>query len=90
MGGTPLRAFFICTYMRLWSAPVKIKRVGVIRPEYAVYCLFNSRMGRIIQEQGRGQLQQFKPDGNWGSTGAPNCEGFRPEEFQMLDFSARR
>jgi len=52
-----------------------------------VYCLFNSKMGRIIQEQGRVQLQQFNPDGNWGDTDTPNCEGLSPEEFQMLDFS---
>jgi len=44
-------------------------------------------MGRIIHEQGRIQLQKFNPNGNWGSTGSPNCEGFTPEEFQMLDFS---
>jgi len=44
-------------------------------------------MGRIIQEQGRDQLLQFAPNGNWGSAEAPNCEGLTPEEFQMLDFS---
>jgi conjugal transfer mating pair stabilization protein TraN len=44
-------------------------------------------MGRIIQKEGRDQLQEFAPDGDWGSVGAPNCEGLTPEEFQMLDFS---
>ncbi len=52
-----------------------------------VYCLFNSKLGRIIQEQGRLQLQRFAPDGRWGTAESPNCEGFTPEEFQMLDFS---
>jgi conjugal transfer mating pair stabilization protein TraN len=52
-----------------------------------VYCCFNSMLGRIIQEQGRPQLQKFAPDGGWGSPIAPNCVGFKPEEFQMLDFS---
>ena len=52
-----------------------------------VYCVFNSRLGRIIQEQGRLQLQAFAPDGRWGDAEHPNCRGFTPEEFQMLDFS---
>ncbi len=51
------------------------------------YCTFNSRMARIIHEQGRSQLQKFGGGGGWGSVFAPNCEGFTPEEFQMLDFS---
>lgn len=52
-----------------------------------VYCCFNSKLGRMIQEQGRGQLKKFAPDGQWGTTGSPNCVGFAPEEMQMLDFS---
>ena len=49
--------------------------------------MFNSKLGRIVQEQGRLQLKQFAPGGNWGSAGSPNRAGFTPEEFQMLDFS---
>ncbi|MFZ6006879.1 MAG: conjugal transfer protein TraN [Nitrospirota bacterium] len=51
------------------------------------YCCFNSKLGRIIHEQGRPQLINFGADGGWGSGKAPNCRGFTPEEFQMLDFS---
>jgi conjugal transfer mating pair stabilization protein TraN len=51
------------------------------------YCCFNSKLGRIIHEQGRLQLQQFGASGNWGSPENPNCRGLTPEEFQMLDFS---
>ncbi|MDO3380350.1 conjugal transfer protein TraN [Geoalkalibacter halelectricus] len=51
------------------------------------YCCFNSMMGRIIHEQGRPQLLAFGPTGGWGSANYPNCRGFTPEEFQMLDFS---
>lgn len=51
------------------------------------YCCFNSKLGRIIHEQGRPQLQQFAGDGGWGGAESPNCRGFTPEEFQMLDFS---
>ncbi|MDX9823117.1 MAG: conjugal transfer protein TraN, partial [Syntrophales bacterium] len=51
------------------------------------YCCFNSKLGRIIHEQGRIQLQQFGASGDWGGAENPNCWGFTPEEFQMLDFS---
>ena len=60
--------------------------IGCVQ-EADVYCVFNSKMGRIIQEQGRLQLQRFAPGGKWGSANSPNCGGFSPEEFQMLDFS---
>ncbi len=49
-----------------------------------VFCCFNSKLARIVHEQGRSQLRTF---GSWGSTDAPNCRGFTPEEFRMLDFS---
>lgn len=51
------------------------------------YCCFNSKMARIIHEQGRPQLTTFQPGGNWGNASSPNCRGFTPDEFQSLDFS---
>jgi len=51
------------------------------------YCCFNSKMGRIIHEQGRPQLEVFGSGGGWGTGKSPNCRGFLPEEFQSLDFS---
>ncbi|MDY0227715.1 MAG: conjugal transfer protein TraN [Desulfomicrobium apsheronum] len=51
------------------------------------FCCFNSRMARIIHEQGRPQLKAFGPDGGWGDKKNPNCRGFTPEEFQQLDFA---
>ena len=51
------------------------------------YCCFNSKMARIIQEQGRPQLTTFQPNGDWGAGSTPNCRGFTPDEFQALDFS---
>jgi conjugal transfer mating pair stabilization protein TraN len=51
------------------------------------FCCFNSKLARIIQEQGRPQLASFGPSGGWGTAKAPNCRGFTPEEFQMLDFA---
>ncbi|MEM3580402.1 MAG: conjugal transfer protein TraN [Candidatus Bathyarchaeia archaeon] len=51
------------------------------------YCCFNSKLARIIHEQGRSQLTSFGPDGGWGTPKSPNCRGFLPEEFQALDFN---
>jgi conjugal transfer mating pair stabilization protein TraN len=51
------------------------------------YCVFNSKLGRIIQEQGRQQLKAFQPGGAWGNHSDPNCRGLSPQEFQMIDFS---
>ena len=51
------------------------------------FCCFNSKMARIIHEQGRPQLQAFQPNGAWGVPELPNCRGFTPDEFQALDFS---
>lgn len=54
-----------------------------------VHCIFESKLGRIVQEQGRMQLKNFQgPFGpDWGTPEMPNCRGFTPEEFQFLDFS---
>ncbi len=49
-----------------------------------MYCCFNSKLGRIIQEQGRAQLKTFA---GWGGAENPDCRGLTPDEFQMLDFS---
>lgn len=46
------------------------------------YCCFNSKLGRIINQQGRPLLGK-----SWGSPQSPNCSGFTPTEFQSLDFS---
>ncbi|MEM1672311.1 MAG: conjugal transfer protein TraN [Archaeoglobaceae archaeon] len=51
-----------------------------------VYCCFNSKLARIIHEQGRPQLGAFVSSGIWGSPKNPYCRGFTPEEFQALDF----
>lgn len=48
-------------------------------------CCFNSKLAKIIHEQGRSQLNTF-PNG-FGDIEAPDCRGFTPEEFQALDFS---
>lgn len=46
------------------------------------HCCFNSRLARILNEQGRPQIGRA-----WGSGDNPDCKGFTPEEFQKLDMS---
>ena len=62
------------------------KHIGCVQTAKR-FCCFNSKMARIIQEQGRPQLKVFGPTGNWGTAQNPNCRGFTPQEFQQLDFS---
>lgn len=45
-------------------------------------CCFGSKLARAIHEQGRPQINM-----NWGTAESPQCRGFKPEEFQKLDFS---
>lgn len=45
------------------------------------YCCFNSKLARILNEQGRPQIGK-----GWGSTTSPNCEGYTTSELQSLDF----
>lgn len=60
--------------------------LGVCLQKARGHCCFNTKLGRIIHEQGRPQLKSF--NGNlWGSSKKPMCRGFTPEEFQALDFS---
>lgn len=58
------------------------KFLGVCVQKKKTYCCFGSPLARIIQEQGRPQLNI-----GWGDPKSPNCSGFTPEEFQKLDFS---
>lgn len=58
------------------------KFLGICIQKKKTYCCFGSPLSRIIQEQGRPQL-----DISWGSPKTPNCRGFTPDEFQKLDFS---
>ncbi|WP_232611108.1 type-F conjugative transfer system mating-pair stabilization protein TraN [Photobacterium phosphoreum] len=46
------------------------------------YCLFDSKMARIVQQQGRPQLGI-----NFGQAKSPQCQGLSPEQMQQLNFS---
>lgn len=47
------------------------------------WCCFNSKLARLVNEQGRPQLGK-----GWGSAKNPDCSGFTPEQLQSLDFAA--
>jgi len=62
------------------------KILGICVQRKNTYCCFNSKLARIVHEQGRPQLEAFA--GNlWGEAESPRCRGFTVEEFQMLDFN---
>lgn len=46
------------------------------------FCCFNSRLGRLINEQGRAKLGRC-----WGTAQQPDCSGFTVTELQALDFA---
>jgi conjugal transfer mating pair stabilization protein TraN len=69
-----------CHYVGQYCSK-KLKFLGCIQTSES-YCCFNSKLGRIIQEQGRPQLNK-----SWGEADSPDCKGFTPDEFQKLDFS---
>lgn len=46
------------------------------------YCCFNSKLAKIIQEQGRPQLNR-----GWGTAVTPDCGGLTVAELGALDFS---
>ncbi len=60
---------------------------SVCRSHHEVFCVFGSKLARLIQTQGRAQL-------GWsfgsvdGDTAKPDCAGFSPEQFQKLNFAS--
>jgi conjugal transfer mating pair stabilization protein TraN len=62
------------------SARVPIIRLCIETTES--YCCFNSRLARILNEQGRAQLGR-----GWGGAESPDCSGFTIPQLQALDFS---
>lgn len=46
------------------------------------YCCFQTKLARVIQEQGREQLNK-----SWGTPKNPDCSGFTIDQFSQLDLS---
>ena len=60
----------------------KIPILGICIQTTQTYCCFNSRLARILNEQGRAQLER-----SWGAPKSPDCGGFTLTQLQSLDFS---
>lgn len=60
----------------------RIPVLGICIETTETYCCFNSRLSRILNEQGRAQLGR-----GWGTSRAPDCGGITLEQLQALDFS---
>lgn len=56
--------------------------LGICSTRRTAYCCFESKLSRVLQEQGRVQLR--KP---WGSPKKEQCQGFTIDEFASLDLS---
>ena len=70
----------LCTYVGTYCSR---KVLGVCLAKKRSYCCFESKLSRLIQEQGRVQLRK-----DWGSARRPDCDGFSVAEFQRLNFAA--
>jgi conjugal transfer mating pair stabilization protein TraN len=61
---------------------IKVPILGTCIQTTQTYCCFNSKLSRIINEQGRAQLAR-----GWGGAKSPDCSGFTVAQLQSLDFS---
>src|SRR3546814_15070322 len=59
--------------------------LGICSTRRTAYCCFESKLSRILQEQGRVQLG--KP---WGAPKKEQCIGFTIDEFSRLRSEERR
>lgn len=71
----------LCTYVGEYCSK-KLPIIRVCIEWKKSYCCYNSRLARIISEQGRPMLGK-----SYGSPQGPDCSGFTPDEFSRLDFS---
>ncbi|WP_072383673.1 conjugal transfer protein TraN [Novosphingobium sp. NDB2Meth1] len=69
----------LCHYVGTYCAS---SFLGVCFTKRKVYCCFESKLSRILQEQGRTQLN--KP---WAPPKEETCAGFTVQEFAKLDLS---
>lgn len=56
---------------------------SIIKSKYKVYCIYPSKLGRIIVEQGNAQLGR-----DYGTPRSPDCSGFSTDDFNALDFAS--
>lgn len=70
----------LCHYVGSYCSQ-KIPLLGKCLKTKKTYCCFNSKISRVITEQGRVQLGK-----GWGSPESPDCGGFTPEELSRMNF----
>ena len=56
--------------------------LGICKTKRTAYCCFESKLSRVLQEQGRVQLGR-----PWGAPKKEQCQGFTIDEFASLDLS---
>ncbi|MGB7404709.1 MAG: conjugal transfer protein TraN, partial [Pacificimonas sp.] len=69
----------LCAYVGSYCSA---KTLGICTKKRKAYCCFESKLSRILQEQGRPQIS--KP---WDKPKPETCDGFTAEEFAQLDLS---
>jgi conjugal transfer mating pair stabilization protein TraN len=69
----------LCAYVGTYCSD---KVLGICVTKRKAYCCFESKLARILQEQGRRQLP--KP---WNTPKREQCAGFALDEFARLDLS---
>ena len=70
----------LCTHVGSYCSS---KFLGACIEKKESYCCYNSRLSRIINEQGRPQIN--KP---YGDPKNPDCSGFTASQLEQLDFGA--
>jgi conjugal transfer mating pair stabilization protein TraN len=69
----------LCAYVGTYCSS---RFLGVCLTKRKAYCCFESKLSRILQEQGRRQLGR-----GWGDPRTETCAGFTAGEFALLDLS---
>lgn len=68
----------LCHYVGSYEKKV----LGIKSSDEHVFCCFPSKLGRIVQEEGRKQLKS-----GWGEPEEPHCRGINFQILAKLDFS---
>lgn len=70
----------MCHYVGSYCSK-KVPLLGKCLKTKKAYCCFNSKISRVIMEQGKAQLGK-----SWGSGESPDCGGFTTDELSHLQF----
>ena len=71
---------YLVTYVGEYCSH-KLPIVGTCTAHKRVYCVYDSKMARIVNDYGKDQLHL-----NNGSAESPNCNGFTIDQFQKINF----